>query len=703
MRRLVYAAVAAVAAVVAEASTALPEEYQQVEYIESDGNQCVDSEYWLNSATTRIECRYSTTNYGRPDGQGRYFAAIFGVEDSSDERFFVRYNDGGANIWVYWSGGKCELSGTAVGLNTLDFSFGQNYSFDAQLNDTSNKVNLNLRKSPLTTRSLRLFSCCYQGTWPNCPSAIRMMYFRIWEGEDCVRDLVPCYRKGTEPLIAGLYDLANDKFYTNAVASAQGAGFAVGKDVTVGVPTVEIANPSLIRSAIGSGTFDFSCSSENFSESPTYLWYVDGGDESVAEGPNARLTFDSLGHHTVKVVAESDSQSAESEIADCVNILGATIYVNGESTNPVHPFATPETATRSPKEALATAVIPGCEIVVAEGTYLVDGLKLYNRVTLRSEKGAARTWFVAQNCANSHLIIADADYKGGGTVDGFTIDGSGQVGALSNYDGAGGLTLVNSVVTNCRCGAVYFYNHSNNIVSNCLFVDNVATEKGAILRGEGGSALFTHCVVRRNRSVSEKFGGILNDYNGVSTVRNCLFTENVTDFIGGENKTFGFTVNLLRGTVVENCTIVSNCYSAGLVSSWDPPSSTNAVGFRADATTARLRNCIVWNNYVKGVGVCDVQTSPAVTYACSSNAELTAGEYAENHNTAVDPMFVMPARGNYHVGVGSPVVDAGQNQPWMAESVDLDGKPRIHRADRGGVVDLGCYEKDPAGLLISVR
>lgn len=128
------------------APKALPAEYQQVEYIESDGNQCIDSEYWLSLATTRIECRYSTMNYGRPDGQGRYFAAIFGVEDSSDERFFVRYNDGGANIWVYWSGGKCELGGTAVGLNTLDFSFGQNYSFDAQLNDTSNKVTLTLRR-----------------------------------------------------------------------------------------------------------------------------------------------------------------------------------------------------------------------------------------------------------------------------------------------------------------------------------------------------------------------------------------------------------------------------------------------------------------------------------------------------------------------------------------------------------------------------
>ena len=682
----------------------LPADYQQVEYIESTGKEGIDTEYLITPATSRIECRYWTTTYGRPAGASRNFATIFGVEDTSDKRFFVRYNDSGENARAYYSNSSADLNGTAVGVNTLEIAFGKNYSFVAKMNDYVNNVNQNITRDSLTASSVRIFSSLYPGYWPNNASAIRMMYFNVWEtknaieGDVCVRKFVPCYLKGSDPLIAGFYDLYADKFYTNSAPGSAGTGLLVGPEVIVGDQTVEIVDPYFVRAAINDGTFDFSCTTENFDETPTCTWYVDGGTEPVANGQAVRLTFDTLGHHGVKVVAESGSQAATNEIVECVGILGEKIYASAGATNPVYPYATPETAVQSPKEALAIAVVPGCEIVVGEGTYAVEGIKFKTPVTLRSEKGASRTKFVAQNCGDEgvHLMTVDPEYEGGVVVDGFTIDGSGKFGAVSSYDGKSGLTFVNNVVTNCRGGAVYFYDHADNLISNCLFVGNTATEGGALLRGEGGSALYTHCAVLRNKSVSTRHGGILNDFRGTASVRNCLFAENETSFIGA-GVTFGFTVNVAPGAVVENCTIVSNYYSATMTGG-NPPATTNAVGFRTDGALGTVRNCIIWGNYVKGVGMGDVETRSTVTYTCSSNDELTKGAYAENHNLSADPKFRNADKGDYRLGAGSPCKGVGLMLDWMAGGVDLDGKPRV----QGKKPCLGCYEAR-SGFAIMLR
>ena len=49
----------------------------------------------------------------------------------------------------------------------------------------------------------------------------------------------------------------------------------------------------------------------------------------------------------------------------------------------------------------------------------------------------------------------------------------------------------------------------------------------------------------------------------------------------------------------------------------------------------------------------------------------------------------------------SPCVNAGVNQPWMNGGVDLDNKVRIDRFL--GIVDIGCYESTPRGMLVRIR
>jgi hypothetical protein len=59
----------------------------------------------------------------------------------------------------------------------------------------------------------------------------------------------------------------------------------------------------------------------------------------------------------------------------------------------------------------------------------------------------------------------------------------------------------------------------------------------------------------------------------------------------------------------------------------------------------------------------------------------------------VDPAFVNPGAANYHLTLGSPVVDQGDPAAG-GPAVDLDGSPRVIDGDAvpGAVRDMGAYE-----------
>ena len=52
----------------------------------------------------------------------------------------------------------------------------------------------------------------------------------------------------------------------------------------------------------------------------------------------------------------------------------------------------------------------------------------------------------------------------------------------------------------------------------------------------------------------------------------------------------------------------------------------------------------------------------------------------------------------------SPCRDAGQVLSWHADGHDIAGNPRVLDAEKGGRVDIGCYENPPGpGLLVILR
>lgn len=66
-------------------------------------------------------------------------------------------------------------------------------------------------------------------------------------------------------------------------------------------------------------------------------------------------------------------------------------------------------------------------------------------------------------------------------------------------------------------------------------------------------------------------------------------------------------------------------------------------------------------------------------------------------NLSVDPLFVNPAAGDFHLSASSPGIDVGNNAAPDLPATDLSGNPRIQDGTNKGVpvVDMGAYEFTP--------
>ena len=77
----------------------------------------------------------------------------------------------------------------------------------------------------ISQNNVYLFATNTTGTVGFGGGSLKMYYFKIWNNDTLVRDYIPCYR--TSDGVIGLYDLVENKFYTNS-----GTGnFSKGSDL----------------------------------------------------------------------------------------------------------------------------------------------------------------------------------------------------------------------------------------------------------------------------------------------------------------------------------------------------------------------------------------------------------------------------------------------------------------------------------------
>ena len=197
----------------------LPAEYQEVEYLECDGNQYIDTGF---APSTGVNMKLSSFVETIDD-----YTPLIGTFDT---KFGVGYlNETRVGTW-YWTGsyinGNYLDSPESLYNKTIDWEIqtGTNSFYKIKvesqtiIKEYTNTLNYEYGKN------LYLF---YDG----------MYYFKgrvgrvkiVQEGE-IVRDLVPCYRK--EDNIGGMYDLTNGEFHENLGSSPFVFGTIV-EDATV--------------------------------------------------------------------------------------------------------------------------------------------------------------------------------------------------------------------------------------------------------------------------------------------------------------------------------------------------------------------------------------------------------------------------------------------------------------------------------------
>ena len=204
----------------------LPDEYQEVEYIESTGTQYIDTGL-LAKDYSDINCEIkgnyikvepTKTILGAGNNNTWYLIGIlFGVRD-----FGAQKGTAGTEV-------KFCSADLKEHIFTLDLKNGVAYlDNDLQINlsNNGNKIDKNYI----------LFSNMNGNEWTTAASSFSMKYCKIIKDEVLIRNFVPCYcittvtniyGEQSPPGTKGIYDTVEGKFYTN-----QGTGeFIAGPEV----------------------------------------------------------------------------------------------------------------------------------------------------------------------------------------------------------------------------------------------------------------------------------------------------------------------------------------------------------------------------------------------------------------------------------------------------------------------------------------
>ena len=306
----------------------------------------------------------------------------------------------------------------------------------------------------------------------------------------------------------------------------------------------------------------------------------------------------------------------------------------------VQPGTTP-TATRQSIQAAidaAAAQSPAGTVTLSAGTFEIDAqLMVTNGVTLQGQ-GWDST--IIRQTATDRVATLAGDAR----LQGVTATG-GRLTA--NWTHGPGLIVEDGTVSWCR------------------IVDNVSIGRNV----HGGGVNITkgtidHSIVAFNQAGTyTSSGGGIGTYNtsGTFVIDTCLVYGNTTSVSDSAGKGGGICVNMGNPTVtIRNTTIAGNS------------SSGSGGGFYNGS----------YGNKVKLVNTL-VAGNSSDSEADSHDGTLASG--SSNNLLGVDPSFVDPSNGDFHLSAGSPAVGAGISYADIGN--DLDGV-----AFDGDEPSVGCYE-----------
>jgi len=264
-------------------------------------------------------------------------------------------------------------------------------------------------------------------------------------------------------------------------------------------------------------------------------------------------------------------------------------------------------------------------------------------------------------------------------------------------------------------GAIYMYGNSE--ITDCVFERNRSYGGGGAVHLVGNNSSVARCIFRQNLADGgEDGGGAIEHLNGVLSLSDCLFLGDsvwggpggaVNSGIWGEdaattlvatrclfvdNMAFraGGAVCIQNGSLI-NCTIVGTysldgwaAINAGNWSHHDTVKVINSIvtdtrngsAIHLNGAGDEIQYCLLHGN-----GAAQIYRDSLVGRITHTNANGdSCGAY---QNLFLDPMFVDPAAGDYHLTANSPCIDAGD--------------PSTPRDPDGTIADIGAFYYNQLG------
>lgn len=200
------------------------EEYQRVEYIEATGTQYIDTGF-VTKPTTAVEIDFQYTSLSV---QQRMFGHTYDSDTSNNMSFGSYINGVGCYAYAYKDGtGNWITTGIkATTTRTKVLMDGKNKIYS--INDgTTYKTSLAGSLTRTSNATMVIFGD-HRTSSSSLLSKMKLYSFKLWDNGTLVRDFVPVVR--SRDGVAGLYDMVENKFYTNAGSGSFKAGEAIPAD-----------------------------------------------------------------------------------------------------------------------------------------------------------------------------------------------------------------------------------------------------------------------------------------------------------------------------------------------------------------------------------------------------------------------------------------------------------------------------------------
>lgn len=220
-------------------------------------------------------------------------------------------------------------------------------------------------------------------------------------------------------------------------------------------------------------------------------------------------------------------------------------------------------------------------------------------------------------------------------------------------------------------GGAMFNKHSNIMIKNVSFMNNVSSYGGALANQDSNPTIINATFNQNNSSI----GGAIFNRKSNPTIINTTFSQNAATGKGGAISNTASKPTIINATFSEN----TAASSSGVITSID--------------SQTKITNSIIWGNTPSAFD--NKNSSQDISYSIVEGIDVNSEPYNNKQNISEDPQLTKAnitelINGVEHVAYISTVAKDNGNNEANKENTDQLGGTRI----KNNTIDIGAIEAE---------